>query len=295
MIDSKYTVVLKNLLDTPEVKEKIDKALSTYPLYQRKSKSEFIPCYIPTREELNNKILNFYKYREIGFETVGRFLDELEIAMNEIMPKYNQLFFTQDQDFNILFNVDYSRKTERSQNNTNKNTTNVVDSTTANGSETAEATSESKGTNESSASDSTTTSASVNNYNKNVKSNTPQNSLNIANTGIDTMTYADEISFNKDTNSDSGTSTGTNEASSSSTLKGSNTNETTTVQQTDTTSDTEAKGESKEDENIIETTKGNFGVVSSQDLILKYRELITNTEQQIISDERISELFMRVY
>ena len=295
MIESKYTIVLKNLLDNPESKKVIDKALSTYPLYERQSKEEFIPSYIPTRDELNNKILNYYKYREIGFETVGRFADELEIAMCEIMPKYNQLFFSQDQDYNILFNVDYTRTTERSLNNTNKNTTNVVDSTVANGSEKSEATSTSTGTNESSANDSTTTSASVNNYNKNVKSQTPQNNLDIANTGIDTVSYADEVSFNKDTNSDSGTSTGTSEANSSSTLEGTNTNSTATKQKTDSTSDTEAKGESQEAESTTENTKGNFGVMATQDLIEKYRNLIINIEQQIINDERISELFMRVW
>lgn len=287
MIDSKYTTVLKNLLDNPETKEAIDKALSTYPLYERKSKQEFIPCYIPTREELNNKILNHYKYREIGFETVGRFLDELETTMIEIMPPYNQLFFTQDQDFNILFNVDYSRKTERDLNNITSTTDNVK----TEGTEETNATSSSTGTNTSSATDSTTTTADIENYNKNVKSATPQSSLNIGETEINNLQYADEMYFNKDKNSDKGTSTGTSSAESNSTLDGTNTNESSTTQTTDSTSN----GENKENETILETTKGNFGVVSSQDLISKYRELIINVEQQIINDERVAELFMRVF
>ena len=70
---AKYTVVLNRLLADPATKERIDQALSTYPLYEKKSKQEYIPAYIPTREELNAKILRHYKYREIGFETVGRF------------------------------------------------------------------------------------------------------------------------------------------------------------------------------------------------------------------------------
>ena len=48
-------------------------------------------------------------------------------------------------------------------------------------------------------------------------------------------------------------------------------------------------------ENSTETTKGNFGVVSAQDLILKYRETIINIEQMIINDERIKELFFTLY
>ena len=77
IIPAKYTEVLVNLLNNPEAKSKIDQAMSTYPLYQRKSVEEYIPSYIPTREELNNKILNYYRYREIGQETFGRFLFEL--------------------------------------------------------------------------------------------------------------------------------------------------------------------------------------------------------------------------
>ena len=45
----------------------------------------------------------------------------------------------------------------------------------------------------------------------------------------------------------------------------------------------------------IETTKGNFGVTSAQDLIIKYRETIINVEQQIINDPRIRELFMLIF
>ena len=105
MILAKYTVELKTLMENEEARKMLNKAMSTYPLYSKKSKEEFAPSYIPTREELNSKILNFYKYREIAFETPGRFLDELEVALIEIMPYYNQLFFSADQDYNIIYNV----------------------------------------------------------------------------------------------------------------------------------------------------------------------------------------------
>ena len=50
-----------------------------------------------------------------------------------------------------------------------------------------------------------------------------------------------------------------------------------------------------EKEGIVETTKGNFGVTSAQDLIMKYRETLLNIEQLIIHDKRIAELFMLIY
>ena len=196
----RYTEVLINLLENERTKAKIDEALSSYPLYTSTSSHEYIPNIIPTRDEINKKILDHYKYREIGFETVGRFLDELEITMNEIMPYYNQLMFTMDQDYDIKYNADYTRTINRqlaNQGASNSQTNASTSSTTVDNS-------------------------TVNNYNKNVKSDTPQDSLSIVNTGIDTVTYANELGFNHDTN----TENGRHEGVSSSTGSGSQTSST---------------------------------------------------------------------
>ena len=256
MIYARYTEVLYNLLNNEQTRALIDEKMSTYPLYVSTSKQEYgIPNIIPTREELNKKILDYYKYREIGFETVGRFLDELEISLNEIMPYYNQLFFSADQDYNIIYNVDYKRTIDR---DLSGNTTSTS---------TGETTSNSN--------DSNTTSTTTNLYNKNVESDTPQSQLGITNKQIDSVDYANKVTWNKDTTEQSGTSTGTATTTADSTATGSGTN--------------------KEIESTLETTKGNFGVVSAQDLIKKYRELIINIEQMIINDPRITELFMLIY
>jgi hypothetical protein len=248
MIPARYTEVLYNLLNNPQTKTEIDKAMSTYPLYKATTNKEYnIPNIIPTREQLNKKILDYYRYREIGFETVGRFLQELEISLNEIMPYYNQLFFSADQDYNIIYNVDYKRTIDRDlSGNTSSNT-------------------------ESNTTDSTSTTADSTSWNKRVQSDTPQNQLSITNKGIDTVDYANEVSWNKDDAESSGTTSGNANSIASGT------------------------GTTKELESTIETTKGNFGVVSAQDLVKKYRELIINIEQQIINDPRIVELFMLVY
>lgn len=238
MIPARYTEVLDNLLYYPDTKEAITQAMSTYPLYQTDPNkvNKYGTAYkVPTREELNNKILNFYRFREIGQETVGRWLKELETALNEIMPKYNQLFYSADQDFNPIYNVDYAKTIIGSQNASSNTTSTGSDSST----------------NEE--------------FTKNVNSKTPQDSLNIGNTGIDQVNYADDASWGKA----SGSTSGTNTTSGNSTSNGSTSS--------------------------IETTKGNFGVVSAQDLILKYRETILNIEQLIINDPRIAELFMLIY
>ena len=246
IIPAKYTEVLDNLLRNEQTAPAIAEAMSKYPLYETDPNkvNEYGTAYkVPTRAELNNKILSYYRFREIGFETVGRFLFELETALNEIMPYYNQLFYSADQDFNPIYNVDYIRNTQR-----NKSDTNIGS--------------------QSSSTNSSATGTSTDNS-KNVTSDTPQNQLGITNEQIDQLDYASEASWGKNSNSTSDTSSSTSNASNS------------------------VIGNEKE--GIVETTKGNFGVTSAQDLITKYRETLLNIEQLIIHDKRIAELFMLIY
>ena len=192
IIPAKYTEVLDNLLRNEQTAPAIAEAMSKYPLYETDPNkvNEYGTAYkVPTRAELNNKILNYYRFREIGFETVGRFLFELETALNEIMPYYNQLFYSADQDFNPIYNVDYIRNTQR-----NKSDTNIGS--------------------QSSSTNSSATGTSTDNS-KNVTSDTPQNQLGITNEQIDQLDYASEASWGKNSNSTSDTSNSTSNASNS--------------------------------------------------------------------------------
>lgn len=234
MYPAKYTEVLDNLLHYEDTAQAIAEAMSKYPLYETDPNkvNKYGTSYkVPTRQELNTKILSYYRFREIGQETVGRWLFELETALAEIMPKYNQLFYSADQDFNPIYNVDYNKVMLRDKSNNDKGTTNASTTDTANG--------------------------------KSVSSLTPQNQLQISSADIDSVDYADEANWN----ASNGTSTSQGTTSNS----------------------------GQENESIVENTKGNFGVVSAQDLILKYRETILNIEQMIIHDPRIEELFMLIY
>lgn len=295
MICPKYTEVLKNIMDNENTRISLDNALNSYPLYEKKSKEEFIPSYIPTRQELNNKILNYYKYREIAFETVGRFIDEIEIAMCEIMPKYNLLFLTADQDFNIIYNVDYVRTNELNRDTNNSIKRSGKSESTDTGTDTASNTVTATGNNSTTANDNSNSSLQIENYNKHVNVDTPQNQLSISNKGINNIDYANEMAFNHDSNSEN-TQTAGNSSSNTDTSS-----ETISAGTNERNYANATAGESNENstgnqvENSTETTKGNFGVVSAQDLILKYRETIINIEQMIINDERIKELFFTLY
>lgn len=241
IIPAKYTEVLDNLLNNEEAKEAIDEAMATYPLYEQEEKArQFGTAYhVPTRKELNNKILNYYRFREIGFETFGRFIFELKTALEEIMPKYNQLFYSADQDFNPIYNVDYEKIIGRDR----------TDSTISN--------SANSSTDETNATTNT----------KDITSGTPQNELNVATKDIEQVSYADTANWNQNIDENKTTSNMTG-------------NSTTDGSETELTK---------------ESTKGNFGVVSAQDLILKYRQTIINIEQMIINDPRIQECFMLIY
>ena len=252
---AKYTVELRKLLQDKHTKELINQAMSTYPLYESKSKQEYIPVYIPTRVELNDMILRHYKYREIGFETVGRFIEELEYTLNKIMPYYNQLYMTTDLDYEILFNVNYEKSI-------------VID---RDGTQTANANSTSQGINNVTSTDSTTGDT----YNKATDSDTPQSQLTITNKNIDSIDYASNVQFGHST-------TGTNGESES--------NSTSNVDSTSTGTTT-----NKDKETSKEITKGNYGQVSYQSLIRQYRELITNVTKRIIEDREIASLFMLIY
>lgn len=238
IIPAQYTEVLDNLLNNPQAKHEIDLAMGDYPLYQTNpnlTRTYGTAYAVPTRDELNNKILNHYRYQEIGQETFGRWLFELKTALYEIMPYYNQLFYSADQDFNPIYNVDYKKSIIGSQNASSNTTSTGTDSTT----------------NEE--------------FTKGVNSKTPQDQLSISNVNIDSVNYADNADWGKSNGTTSGTNT--------------------------TTGNSNSNGSTSS----IETVKGNFGVVSSQDLILKYRETIINIEQQIINDPRIRELFMLIF
>lgn len=285
------TILLNTIMRDEYLKPQLDKALSTYPLYVKRSKEEYIPSYVPTREELNKKILNHYKYREIGFETIARFLDELEISMNEIMPYYNQMFVSIDQDFNIIYNVDYIRKNTT---NRDKESTNIVDEDkSAKSSVIDSGESTSHGKNTTNAKDKSSTSGETTDYHKNIKSDTPQDELNIGAMEIDNLKYASSSEFDKNNGSTKGTTSGESDSTTNSDVTGTSKNNSTS--NATATNKTTSNGNDKELESSLEEVKGNYGQVSAQALVERYRENIINVEQQIINDPRITELFMLIY
>lgn len=72
------------------------RALGDYPIFDESY-----------REHLNKKILRHFYMQEIGYETEGLFLFELNRKMREIMPYYNQLYLTEKLELDPWENVNY--------------------------------------------------------------------------------------------------------------------------------------------------------------------------------------------
>lgn len=93
---SKYTTQLRWIveqmgqgLEVPEGQEYADAVykyigLSKYPIFDE-----------TYRAKLNDKIIDHFFFREIGFETAAQFAFYMRRTMNEIMPKYNALYRAQ--------------------------------------------------------------------------------------------------------------------------------------------------------------------------------------------------------
>lgn len=292
MIYAKYTIVLKTLLDDPESKALIDQAMSTYPLYTAENEEKF--NRVMTREELNKMILDHFKYREIGFETFGRFLDELEIALNEIMPTYNQYFVSQDiinglED--IFGNVDMKVTFEQEITGNSTDDTDTSLKATNTGSESIESTSETDS--ETTGNDTSKTTVDMSTDAKNVSSKTPQSQLSITSKNIDGVTYADQVDWKAD-NSESETNTeGNTHNTTTATTQGSSTN--TREDEKEETGSIKNKGSKTEITTNTLQRKGNHGVNTYAHDMKEFRELFINVGQMIINDNRIQELFMQVY
>lgn len=166
---AKYTITIKTLIDN-----NFDFQMTQYPIFDENY-----------RETLNHNILYHYYENEIGFETAPLFRLYLNQRLNEIMPKYNELYKAQKNliDNNLLLNNVNLTETLSGQNAT---TTSSTSQSTNNGTS----------------------------NNKNLFQDTPQGQ--ISNTDINNQTWATNLTL------DSNTSNNTINDSSSATGSGTN-------------------------------------------------------------------------
>lgn len=97
---SRYTIELRYLIEG-----NYDLGLKDYPIFDESY-----------REQLNDKIIQHYYFREIGLETEALFKNRLNQKMNEIMPYYNQMYESSKLKIDPLSTIDleevFSRKSK---------------------------------------------------------------------------------------------------------------------------------------------------------------------------------------
>lgn len=290
-----YTVEIRTL-----VENHFDLGLKNYPIFDE--------AY---REGLNNKIINHFYFREIGFETAGLFKFYLNQKMSEIMPYYNQLYKSELLNFNPFYNVDKTTVNDGVKNdnssrvgNSSTTGTNDFENTTDNSNI---KTDNSTSVNENGSSTKNSTSETGNNSNtdlnntKKVHSDTPQGLLSINN--IEDEIYASDADYNTDVKNNISThynasaneaiQTGngfTNTANNSTETnlahnKGNNSNNI-TVDNIDSTTNNST-------ESYLSHVIGKEGSETYSEMLLKYRNTFINIDMMII--EELNELFMNVY
>lgn len=242
--------LLKDIRFTNELKD----AMSRYPMYEPLHPQLY--GYIPTREELNKKIIDHYRFYEIGSSTPGRFLYNLEMTLNEIMPYYNQLY----KSIDIMNNVDDIF-----------GNLDVTESYEEESSGNTESTGESK--TDSSVNSTNSTNNEMSTSGRNANSKTPQSQLSAKT--LDTITSASEMGWNED---ESNSTSSSNDESTSNSK-----NESLTSANSNTTT-----------KHTLHR-KGNQGVNTYAHDMLEFRELIMNVEMQIINDPELAKCFMLVW
>ena len=85
--------------------------LGTYPIFDEKR-----------RDLLNLKIIEYFWNREIGQETVDLFRFQLRRTMNQIMPYFNQLYYSETLKFDPITTLNVATKTEATGANEGKTT-----------------------------------------------------------------------------------------------------------------------------------------------------------------------------
>lgn len=94
--DSEHvTIELRNVVKDSDIFDRCD----PFPIWDENH-----------RGELEKKIIEHYYFRQIGFETVGRFKFMLNTRLREIMPRYNKLYKTTLFKYNPIENYNMEEK-----------------------------------------------------------------------------------------------------------------------------------------------------------------------------------------
>lgn len=259
---SRLTLELRDLVDNGD--NSVDIWNFDYPSYYEGDK----------KTAFERKVIDHFYFRQIGQETVGRFLHCFRTKIREIMPYYIQLYKSQEIMENLedpFGNVDITETFRQTSNDKTTGTQSGESSGTVNGESNNSVTSSSESN---STDDKTITEDKIRKF-----SNTPQGSISNVETFMSEGTIEDNGGTEKIVNDSSGSSESTSSGASKETSTG-----------TSSLESTEEKNGTLEH---TFTKKGNQGVNTYAHDMKEYRETFLNIDMMIIND--LNELFLGVY
>lgn len=132
---SNYTTSLRYICESsPESKEDCIQTFSSYDLrdYLTQKQIQTIDEVGNwTKEKLANKIIRYYYFREIGFETWALFKHHAKIEMELLMEYYLPLIYSRAIEYDPLVNVDFTETYTASQHGNNTSNGNEISSSTS--------------------------------------------------------------------------------------------------------------------------------------------------------------------
>ena len=255
------------------------------------------------RKQFETNIIKEFYFKEIGFETEGRFIFELEHFLNLNMPYYNQLFESELIEFDPLESYSLETVSNRdidSDKTENKNNQLASDSETqGTDKNTGKQTTDSTNNQTHSENDKVTNTETGNDFNRQIYGDTPENRLQLTTKadGTGVLEYATNITENASSNknnseSQRNSSSSTDDKQKSTVDTTNNTNS--TVSNQSNMNQTESNTENSDiNESFTESKRGSIGVKTYSEMLLEYRETFIRIEKMIYQE--MKELFMLVY
>lgn len=268
---------------TAELREILDSGVKLwdfeYPsYYQGDEKAAF-----------EQKVIDHFYFRQIGAETVGRFLHYFRRTVREIMPYYIQRYksveLMDDPEIRPLenYNMIEEFSGEGSEDETRSGTTGGTSSGKETRTGSTGATTKSTGTSSGTGSKSTTESSK----DTSVHSDTPQGqlSMTIAADGSATLAYASDLT-QQVTNVSGSESSDASESTTQSSETTGTSSETSETSGTTSGTSSETGAKTSTDTHRL-TRRGNIGVTTYAQLLEGYRQTFLNIDMEVINELEI--------
>ena len=283
-----YTMEIRQMIDNPLI------GLFTfdYDFYSDNPKD---------KEAFEKLFIQWYYFREIGFETPERFKLKLQAKLNLIMPYYRQLAMTEWDKVRsveqMMTSKNLKETTEHKQSIEGSNESESNASSSNHQSDSMNQTTTSSGTNKNTSSGTNNTTSTGTNTSAST-TNEKQSNLadGVAQASL-TSGYLTAVGESSNNSSGEATNNSNNEtnSTSSSTISSTDTSDSSSSTQGTAEQSGKTSGSNKQElmESITFSSVGDIGIQTPAYAITEWRKILININQMIIDD--CNELFMKLY